>query len=97
MNEDVAVTVTILDKDYPIKCPETQANELRNAAALLDARMREVRATGNVIGSDRVAVVAALNIAHELLQKDDSDRNSAQLVGQRIRNMHQRIEDALAS
>jgi cell division protein ZapA len=64
----VAVTVNILDRDYQVACSPEEEELLKSAAAYLDSKMREVRERGNVIGIDRIAVMAALNIAHEFLQ-----------------------------
>ena len=62
------VTVSILDKEYQVACPEDQQAELLLSARHLDEQMRAIRATGKVIGLERIAVMAALNISHELLQ-----------------------------
>jgi len=59
--------VFILDKSYRISCPENEKESLRNAARYLDQRMREIRSAGKVIGLERIAVIAGLNITHELL------------------------------
>lgn len=64
----IAVTVNILDRDYQVSCSPEEEESLKSAAAFLDGKMREVRERGNVIGIDRIAVMAALNIAHEYLQ-----------------------------
>jgi cell division protein ZapA len=57
------VTVHILDKEYRILCQDGEQDDLLASARYLDMKMREIRATGKVIGSDRIAVMAALNIA----------------------------------
>jgi cell division protein ZapA len=62
------VSVTILEKEYQVACPEDQQAELLLSARHLDEQMRAIRATGKVIGLERIAVMAALNISHELLQ-----------------------------
>ncbi len=64
----IPVDITILDKEYRVNCPESEREALERAARFLDRKMREIRHTGKVIGNDRVAVMAALNITHELLQ-----------------------------
>ena len=69
------IKVQILGKEYPISCPEEEQNDLLLAARYLDEKMRQIRNTGRVIGSERIAVMAALNIAHELLEA--SRRNQA--------------------
>jgi cell division protein ZapA len=62
------VTVKILDKEYQVACPEEQEAELTSSARYLDKQMRKIRDTGRVIGVERIAVMAALNISFELLQ-----------------------------
>ena len=72
MTQAKTLTVQILDKDYCIACPADERANLENAARYLDGKMREIRSGGKVIGADRVAVMAALNIAHEHLSKKHS-------------------------
>ena len=62
------VSVSILDKEYQVACPEDQQADLLLSAKHLDEHMRSIRSTGKVIGLERIAVMAALNISHELLQ-----------------------------
>ncbi len=62
------VSVSILDKEYQVACPVDQQPELLRSAQHLDQQMRAIRSTGKVIGLERIAVMAALNISHELLQ-----------------------------
>ncbi|MEM6485985.1 MAG: cell division protein ZapA [Pseudomonadota bacterium] len=61
-------TVSILDKEYQVACPPEQQAELLLSAKHLDDQMRSIRSHGKVIGLERIAVMAALNISHELLQ-----------------------------
>jgi cell division protein ZapA len=62
------IKVQLLGKEYPIACPEDEQHDLLLAARYLDDKMRQIRDNGRVIGTERIAVMAALNIAHELLQ-----------------------------
>ena len=62
------VAVSILGKEYQVACAAEQHAELLLSARYLDEQMRAIRATGKVIGLERIAVMAALNIAHELLR-----------------------------
>lgn len=84
MSDINRVYVTILDKDYQIACPPEEREALHDAADELDQRMRAIRNTGSVIGLERIAVMAALNLCHELQQlsrnkgaKAGSDDNEA--------------------
>jgi cell division protein ZapA len=63
-----AITVSILGKDFMVACPENEREDLLAAANYLDKKMREIHASGKVIGIERAAVMAALNIANELLE-----------------------------
>jgi cell division protein ZapA len=65
----ITLDVTILGREFRIACKENEREELTQAVALLDRRMREIRDAGKVNGTDRIAVMAALNIAHELLRE----------------------------
>lgn len=62
-----SLDVAIMGRDFRIACPEGEEQALLDAVDYLDKKMREIRDTGKVIGVDRIAVMAALNIAHELL------------------------------
>lgn len=70
MSTPSTVRLRILDNDYQVACPPEEQEGLLAAARYLDDKMRAIRSTGNVIGVDRVAVMAGLNIAHALLQED---------------------------
>ena len=67
MSRTPSLTVEILDKEYQVACPPEQETELLSAAHHLDEQMRDIRAAGKVIGLERVAIMAALNLSHEVL------------------------------
>ena len=67
MSRAPTVTVEILDKEYQVACPPEQEAELIAAAKHLDQQMRDILAGGKVIGLERVAIMAALNLSHDLL------------------------------
>ncbi|MFO7306468.1 MAG: cell division protein ZapA [Gammaproteobacteria bacterium] len=92
----VRVSVRILEKEYQVACLPEERSALLDSAEYLNARMREIRDTGNVVGLDRVAVMAALNITHELLQLRGRAETEAD-VGNRIRQLRERVESALTS
>lgn len=73
-NNQQSVTVSILDKDYQIACPPNEREALHQAAKDLDARMRVIRSSGSVIGLERIAIMAALNLCYDLQKfADKSD------------------------
>ena len=85
------VEVRILDKEYLVACPHEEQEALLRAARHLDTKMREIRSSGKVFGTERIAVMAALNITHELLERDTmSDATSSIL-----RAMDNRLDEAL--
>ncbi|MBA4291070.1 MAG: cell division protein ZapA [Pseudomonas sp.] len=95
MTESNTLTVQILDKEYCIACPSEERNNLERAARYLDGKMREIRSSGKVVGADRVAVMAALNITHDLLHKQ---QHLDQQVGdnrEQVRSLLNRVDSAL--
>ncbi|WP_339799619.1 cell division protein ZapA [uncultured Marinobacter sp.] len=87
------VEVSILEKDYLVACPPEQQDALRRAARHLDSRMREIRTTGKVLGTERIAVMAALNITYELLE--DSTMSGA--AGLLLKAMDDKLDAALGT
>ena len=71
MSEDriSRVSVRLLDREYQVACPMDERSDLLDSAEYLDGKMREIRDTGKVVGLDRIAVIAALNIANELIKQ----------------------------
>jgi len=89
------VTVRILEREYQVACPPEERDHLLDSAAFLNARMKEIRDTGKVTGADRIAVMAALNIASELLRLRDRDHSLQNEAGARVRALRERVETAL--
>ena len=89
------VTLQILDKEYRIACPIGEEENLHAAAKLLTVRMRDILESGNVIPPERVAVMAALNISHELLQSASGDGKTINAVEQRLRGLQNRLQEKL--
>jgi cell division protein ZapA len=89
------VAVRILDREYQVACPPEERADLIGSAAYLSARMKEIRDTGKVVGADRIAVMAALNMANELLRMRERDHTMQHDAGTRIRQLRERVETAL--
>lgn len=89
------VSVRILEKEYQITCPPEERSALLDSAEFLNARMREIRDGGKVVGLDRIAVIAALNLANELLRARRSDSSVESEIGGRLRILRERVESAL--
>ena len=98
MSHNVArVSVRILDKEYQVACPADERDDLMRCAELLNVRMREIRDSGKIIGLDRIAVMAALNISHELISVKNSDDKVDDGLGDRVRQLREKVESALES
>jgi cell division protein ZapA len=89
------VSVRILDKEYQFACHEDERAALLRSADHLDRMMREIRAGGRVVGLDRIAVMAALNMANELLAQRESEEDVAETAVGRVRALHDRLLDVL--
>jgi len=84
-NATDSVNITILDKEYRIVCPPEEREILYRTAQYLNERMREIHQARKAIGTDRIAVLAALNITHDLLELREKQ-------GQLDTNMTKRLE-----
>lgn len=94
--EAARINVRILDKDYLIACPHDERSALLDSAELLNQKMREIRDSGKIVGADRIAVIAALNIAAELLKLREKDHRHETELGERVRGMRERVDAALS-
>ena len=88
------VTVTILGKEFIVACPENERAALVAAAGYLDKKMREIQTSGKVMGTERTAIMAALNIAHELLELRERGGMAVDTV-QKIKFLQNKIDAAL--
>jgi cell division protein ZapA len=96
MSSDVVrVTIRILEKEYQISCPADEKQALLDSADLLNSKMREIRDSGRIVGLDRIAVMAALNLAHEVINSGGGGGEIDGSFGQRLKNMRERVETAL--
>ena len=91
------ISVRILDKEYQVACPASEHTDLLDSAELLNSRMREIRDTGKSVGLDRIAVMAALNIANDLLKIQAKDRAIEGNVGNRLKLLAERVETVLGA
>ena len=87
------VNIRILDREYTVGCEPDERDSLMAAAKLLDAKMREIRGSNRMAALDRVAVLAALNLAHELQQiRTDGDRRDRE-VARTVGAMQRKLDD----
>ena len=94
-NASKPVGVTILEKEYIVACADDERESLYAAVDFLNDRMRELREGGKVIGNERIAVMAALNVAHEYLDYKSEKESLVSDVGTGIRRIQGKIADAL--
>ncbi len=91
----MTVNVRILDRDYQVSCPPEERDALERAARHLDQRMREIRATGKIVGLERIAVMAALNVTHEYLTRDADVERIRDETQREVDRLDGRLDDAL--
>ncbi|MBP0050050.1 cell division protein ZapA [Marinobacterium sp. AK62] len=88
------VTVKLLDKEYTISCPDGAEAELLASADYLNQKMQEIRQSGKIIGLERIAVMAALNMSHELIKSREEQRHN---IETNLRRLGQKIDHSLAN
>jgi len=94
MSEVKGVDVSIMGREFRVACPDDELDDLMEAVAYLDKKMRDIRDSGKIIGVERIAIMAALNVAHELL----TTRTGGFDIGdfkRRISSMQEQIDQAL--
>ena len=89
------VSVRILDKEYQVACPSSERTDLLDSAEVLNEKMREIRDSGRVVGLDRIAVMAALNMANDLLHAQARDRMIEGDLSDRLKLISDRVESVL--
>ena len=95
MTDPQPINISILDKDYKVACPVGEQPALLASAKYLDSKMREVRDSGSIIGSERIAVITALNIANELLSSGNESIDVESEISPRLRSLESKISRVL--
>jgi len=90
------VSVKILDKEYQVACQPEEVDELTASARYLDKQMKTIRDTGKVLGLDRVAVMAALNVTHDYLKVRGEHSGTSKDVDKKLGELLARVTRALA-
>lgn len=91
------IDVTILDRQYRVACPDDERENLMASVAYLDQKMREIKEGGKITGTDRIAVMAALNIAHELLSAKTGAGFDIAEYKRKMQSMNSLVDEALAT
>lgn len=93
--EIIPVNITILGKEFQVASPESEHQQLLQAASFLDKRMREIRESGKVMGLERIAVMAALNISYEMLSKSDSNPEEISIINNKMQQLSDDIDRSI--
>ena len=94
--KSTSVQIRILDKEYQVACPAEERTDLLDSAEILNVKMREIRDSGRIVGLDRIAVMAALNMANDLIHAKARDELLEGDLSQRLKSISDRVDDALS-
>ncbi len=97
MNAENPVAVNILEREYLIGCTPEERPGLLAAANMLDTKMREIRNASRATSLDRIAVMAALNIAHDLLQLQQRSESEAGAMAQHLQKLRSKLDGVLTA
>lgn len=97
MSEGKPVAVRILDKEYLISCDDNEREQLHTAITFLNMKMKELKESGKVIGAERIAVMTALNIAHELLAYKRQNADYTDSIDKTIQRLRNKLDEALTN
>jgi len=89
------IEVRILDREYLVACQPQEREGLVAAANLVDSRMREIRGGNKMAGVDRIAVLTALNLAHELMQLKQGSGDEERELALSLRDLHRKLDTLL--
>ena len=92
--QNKGINISILGRDFSVACPPDEQEDLQQAANHLDNNMKEIQKTGKIIGTERCAIMAALNITNELLQLKRATAGQEDLQ-ERLDSLRTRIDDVL--
>ena len=93
--QPTAVQIKILDKEYQINCPPSEQEALMKSARYLDENMRTIKGRGNILGAEKIAVMAAVNITHDMLRKNLLINETRQASALQLRSLEEKIDAAL--
>jgi len=96
MAEAETLEISLLGRSYKIACPEGERDNLLQAVAYLDGKMQNIKQAGKIVGTERIAVMVALNIAHEMLSLNVGGGLDLGEAKRRISAMQAQLDDALA-
>ncbi|HIG42223.1 MAG: cell division protein ZapA [bacterium] len=96
MTADIeTVTVSILEKDYQVTCEPDEVSALKKSAEYVDIKMRDVKSNASILGLDRIAVMAALNIANDYLEQSQSNSDVIETQINEIQTLSTKLEQTI--
>jgi cell division protein ZapA len=93
--KNAQVSVRILDKEYQVACPANERTNLLDSAEILNNKMREIYDSGRIVGLDRIAVMAALNMANDLIHASARDQELEGSISDRLKIISDRVDHVL--
>tara|TARA_B110000037_G_scaffold169176_1_gene191731 strand:- start:281 stop:595 length:315 start_codon:yes stop_codon:yes gene_type:complete len=94
--ESTSVQVKIMDKEYQVNCPPSDKEALIKSARYLDENMSKIKGRGNIHGVEKIAVMAALNITHDMLRKNRLINETRHATAQQVQAIETKIDSAIA-
>ena len=94
--ESTSVQVKIMDKEYQVNCPPSDKEALIKSARYLDENMSKIKGRGNIHGVEKIAVMAALNITHDMLRKNRLINETRPATAQQVQGIETKIDSAIA-
>jgi cell division protein ZapA len=94
--ESVGASIEIMGKTYQVKCPKSEINSLQRAAQYLQEKMLHLNDGANAVNVDKIAIVTALNIVHQLLMLEQEKSHQIQNINRRLHDLQSKVEGALA-
>ena len=95
MTQSKPVRVSILDKEYLISCPDDEREQLHTVVDFVNEKLLEVKGSGNVIGTERIVIMATLNIANELLAYKRKNKDYTESVDSIVKRLQTKIDGVL--
>ncbi len=95
--ENKPVSIHIMGNEYHVSSPENEIEKLEDAARALDKRMREIKEGGRILGLEKVAVMAALNLSYELLHGESTSAEETAQIDSRLQELTEKVDSALAA
>lgn len=97
MNQEAkSLTVTLLDKEFRIQCAPGDEHELLESAEYLNQKLLEIRNSGKLIGLDKIALMAAMNISHELVQAKSQLEQKGEVLDKRLALLQDKVKNAIS-